>query len=141
MSTSHPYDSKPWLSAYAPGVPPQIDEITQTLPDMIEASISEYAEKVALEFFGAPTTYTELGDQIAGGAGRAGVVPQQRVAHDPSSLVEGDHAVLLPTDRPRLDAVEAAGIRDRGLQRGPPRLGVDARTVRMRGAPLAHDHT
>lgn len=83
MSTSHPYDSKPWLSAYAPGVPPEIDEITQTLPQMIEASIAAYGDKVALEFFGAGTTYRELGDQIqraAEGLRRMGVAKGDRVA-------------------------------------------------------------
>jgi len=83
MESRNPYASRPWLSAYAPGVPDAIDEVTQTLPDMIEASIARYGPGVALEFFGATTTYRDLGEQIdraAEGLRRLGVMPGDRVA-------------------------------------------------------------
>ncbi|MEV4668470.1 long-chain-fatty-acid--CoA ligase [Microbacterium sp. LWO12-1.2] len=81
--TSHPYDSRPWLSSYADGVPAEIDEPTQTLPEMMAASVQTFARRPALEFFGAVTTYRELGVQIeraAEGLRRLGVGKGDRVA-------------------------------------------------------------
>lgn len=81
--TSHPYDSRPWLSSYAEGVPAEIDEPTQTLPEMMAASVRTFGRRPALEFFGAVTTYRELGEQIeraAEGLRRLGVGAGDRVA-------------------------------------------------------------
>jgi long-chain acyl-CoA synthetase len=78
-----PYASRPWLSSYAEGVPHEIDEPSQTLPEMIAASVHRYGKGVALEFFGSQTTYRELGDQIsraAEGLRRLGVKAGDRVA-------------------------------------------------------------
>ncbi len=83
MDALNPYASRPWLAAYAPGVPESIDEVTQTLSDMIEASIARYDRSTALEFFGARTDYRDLGEQIdraAEGLRRLGVTPGDRVA-------------------------------------------------------------
>ncbi|HWM17049.1 MAG TPA: AMP-binding protein, partial [Microbacterium sp.] len=83
MDSHNPYASRPWLRAYAPGVPDTIDEVTETLSDMIEASIARYRRWTALEFFGAATTYRELGEQIeraAEGLRRLGVGHGDRVA-------------------------------------------------------------
>ena len=83
MDAQNPYASRPWLAAYAPGVPESIDEVTQTLSDMIEASIARYGRATALEFFGATTEYGELGEQIdraAEGLRRLGVTHGDRVA-------------------------------------------------------------
>jgi len=55
---------RPWLSSYAEGVPPEIDLPTGSLFDLLEASVSEYGDNIALEFFGATTTYAELGEQV-----------------------------------------------------------------------------
>src|SRR5439155_13725133 len=41
----------------------------------------------------------QLGDQVGGGAGGAGVVPQQGGPDHLAGLVEADHAVLLAGDR------------------------------------------
>ncbi|MDX2376708.1 long-chain-fatty-acid--CoA ligase [Microbacterium sp. LRZ72] len=83
MPQANPYASRPWLTAYAPEVPHAIDEVTQTLVDMIDASVARHARTAALEFFGAVTTYRELGDQIsraAEGLRRLGVSAGDRVA-------------------------------------------------------------
>lgn len=83
MESQNPYADRPWLAAYAPDVPDAIDEVTQTLSDMIESSISRYRDATALEFFGATTTYRELGEQIdraAEGLRRLGVTHGDRVA-------------------------------------------------------------
>jgi long-chain acyl-CoA synthetase len=82
-SESHPYESQPWLASYAPGVPETIEEPTESLVDMMDASVLVYGPKPALEFFGAVTTYRELGEQIdrvAEGLRRLGVEAGDRVA-------------------------------------------------------------
>ncbi|MEX8057868.1 long-chain-fatty-acid--CoA ligase [Microbacterium sp. 16-032] len=78
-----PYASRPWSTSYAEGVPLEIDEPSQTLPELLAASVARYGKKTALEFFGAPTTYRELGDQVsraAEGLRRLGVRAGDRVA-------------------------------------------------------------
>ncbi|GAA4194246.1 long-chain-fatty-acid--CoA ligase [Microbacterium oryzae] len=78
-----PYDSRPWLAAYQPDVPHEIGPVTETLSDMMDASVKAYGRKTALEFFGAQTTYAELGDRIARaaeGLRRIGVERGDRVA-------------------------------------------------------------
>ena len=78
-----PYSDRPWLASYAEGVPADIDEPTQTLVDMLDASVRRFGSKVALEFFGAQTSYRELGEQVsraAEGLRRLGVGPGDRVA-------------------------------------------------------------
>ena len=55
---------RPWLSSYAEGVPAEIELPTGSLFDLLEASVSEYGDNIALEFFGATTTYAELGEQV-----------------------------------------------------------------------------
>lgn len=78
-----PYASRPWSTSYAEGVPLDIDAPSQTLPEMLAASVAAYGKKTALEFFGATTTYRELGDQVsraAEGLRRLGVRAGDRVA-------------------------------------------------------------
>ncbi|MET0974041.1 MAG: long-chain-fatty-acid--CoA ligase [Leifsonia sp.] len=77
------FRDRPWLASYAEGVPADIDEPTETLVDMLDASVARFGSKVALEFFGAQTTYRELGEQVsraAEGLRRLGVGPGDRVA-------------------------------------------------------------
>ncbi|MDU0345993.1 long-chain-fatty-acid--CoA ligase [Microbacterium sp. KSW2-29] len=78
-----PYASRPWSTSYAEGVPLEIDEPSQTLPEMLAASVARYGKKTALEFFGASTTYQDLGRQVARaaeGLRRLGVRAGDRVA-------------------------------------------------------------
>ncbi|WP_295789609.1 long-chain-fatty-acid--CoA ligase [uncultured Microbacterium sp.] len=78
-----PYASRPWSSSYADGVPLEIETPSQTLPEMLAASVATYGKKTALEFFGAVTTYRELGEQVsraAEGLRRLGVRAGDRVA-------------------------------------------------------------
>lgn len=81
--TPQSFADRPWLSSYAEGVPADIDEPTETLVDMLDASVKRFGSKVALEFFGAQTSYRELGEQVsraAEGLRRLGVGPGDRVA-------------------------------------------------------------
>ncbi|WP_374010796.1 long-chain-fatty-acid--CoA ligase [Leifsonia sp. LS-T14] len=82
-SEPSPYSAKPWISGYAPGVPAEVDIPEGSLAHLIDDSVKTYGKHVALEFFGATTTYAELGDQIARaaeGLRRLGVVKGDRVA-------------------------------------------------------------
>ena len=74
---------RPWLSSYAPGVPDEIELPQGGLFDIVEQSAKEFPRNVALEFFGAETTYATLLDQIsrvAEGLRRIGVQKGDPVA-------------------------------------------------------------
>jgi len=74
---------RPWLAAYAPGVPHDIEEPTGSLYDIVEQSAKRYPKSVALEFFKRTTTYAELEEQIlraANGLRKLGVTAGDRVA-------------------------------------------------------------
>jgi long-chain acyl-CoA synthetase len=76
-------DDRPWLRAYADGVPADIPEPTETLVDMFDAAVSRHRRRTALEFFGAETTYDELSDEVARaaeGLRKLGVKEGDRVA-------------------------------------------------------------
>jgi long-chain acyl-CoA synthetase len=60
---------RPWLSSYAPGVPHEIDVPSGSLVELLESTVRKFPEHVALDFFGATTTYAELGRQVELGAG------------------------------------------------------------------------
>jgi long-chain acyl-CoA synthetase len=55
---------RPWIASYAEGVPEQIELPTGSLYDLVAASIAEFPDSVALEFFGKTVTYAEMGEQI-----------------------------------------------------------------------------
>lgn len=78
-----PYDARPWVASYAPDVPARVEVPDGSLSHLIEESVRTYGSHVALEFFGATTTYAELGDQIARaaeGLRKLGVKKGDRVA-------------------------------------------------------------
>lgn len=73
----------PWVAAYQPGVPAEIDLPTTSLVEMFERSVAEGGAAIAMTFFGRTTTYTQLGDQVfraAEGLRELGVRPGDRVA-------------------------------------------------------------
>lgn len=51
---------RPWLDNYAPNVPHDIPEQGGCLGDLVDASAEHHPSFVALEFFGATTTYRQL---------------------------------------------------------------------------------
>ena len=78
-----PLSGRPWLVSYAPGVEPDVEVPADSLPEMLEASAARFGDRVALDFFGAETTYVELADQVSRAAqalGVAGVRAGDRVA-------------------------------------------------------------
>jgi long-chain acyl-CoA synthetase len=75
--------AKPWLDSYADGVPHEIPLPTGSLSDLIRASVTEFGDRPAIEFFGREWSYAELGAQIdraAEGLRRLGVRKGDRVA-------------------------------------------------------------
>ncbi|MCA0216148.1 MAG: long-chain fatty acid--CoA ligase [Actinobacteria bacterium] len=58
------FPPRPWLKSYADNVPEEIELPAGSLYDLVAASVTEFGSAVALEFFGATTTYAEMGQQI-----------------------------------------------------------------------------
>jgi long-chain acyl-CoA synthetase len=80
-AAQHP--ERPWTAAYGAGVPADLRLPAGTLVDLVESSVRRYGSKPALEFFGARTSYRELGSLIsraAAGLRKLGVKPGDRVA-------------------------------------------------------------
>ncbi len=78
-----PLAGRPWLGRYAPGVPADIDIPAESLTEMLAASARLHGDRVALDFFGAETTYAALAERVGRAAEalrRAGVGRGDRVA-------------------------------------------------------------
>jgi long-chain acyl-CoA synthetase len=60
-----PTTRRPWQAQYAPGVPGDIEVSDESLSDLLDSAVRRFPEHVALDFYGATTTYRELGDQVA----------------------------------------------------------------------------
>ncbi|MFD2757213.1 long-chain-fatty-acid--CoA ligase [Gulosibacter faecalis] len=72
-----------WTKNYAPGVPRDIEPVTTSLYDELADRAEHFGDHVALEFFGAETTYAQLHDHVtrfANGLRRLGVKSGDRVA-------------------------------------------------------------
>ncbi|WP_422115436.1 AMP-binding protein [Brachybacterium sp. UNK5269] len=72
-----------WTAAYAAGVRRRLDYPTGSLCDEFDAFTTTYADKPALDFFGARTSYRELAEQVravAGSLHTLGVGPDSTVA-------------------------------------------------------------
>lgn len=76
---------RPWLASYAEGVPSDIEAPEGSLYDLIRASVEQYPDHVALEFFERTTSYAELGAQIERAAEGLRLLGVQR--GDPVALV------------------------------------------------------
>jgi long-chain acyl-CoA synthetase len=79
------YTPRPWLASYATGVPHEIELPEGSLYDLVQHSVEEFGDNVALEFFGATTTYAELGEQISRAAEGLRLLGVQK--GDPVALV------------------------------------------------------
>jgi long-chain acyl-CoA synthetase len=74
---------RPWLASYAPGVPFDIEVPDGSLVEILESSVARFPDRIALDFFGATTTYARLGEQVQRAAGALrtlGVSAGDRVA-------------------------------------------------------------
>ena len=74
---------RPWTASYADGVPEDLPPVAGSLIDIVAASVRDYPDAPALQFFGAETTYRQMQDQIdraAAGLKALGVGPGDTVA-------------------------------------------------------------
>ncbi|MEH0822711.1 MULTISPECIES: long-chain-fatty-acid--CoA ligase [unclassified Micromonospora] len=74
---------RPWLRSYAPEVPATIAPPEESLVDLLHGAARRFGSRVALDFFGATTSYAELDAQVARAAEalrRLGVGAGDRVA-------------------------------------------------------------
>jgi long-chain acyl-CoA synthetase len=54
-------DRKPWLKSYPPGVPADMPPLEfESLPQMLEASVARYRDRIAFESFGVGLSYGDL---------------------------------------------------------------------------------
>jgi long-chain acyl-CoA synthetase len=78
-----PWADRPWTRHYSQGVPADLKLPTGSLVDLVDSSVRRFGSKTALEFFGATTSYRELGTLIsraAAGLKKLGVKAGDRVA-------------------------------------------------------------
>ncbi|GAA4353780.1 long-chain-fatty-acid--CoA ligase [Microbacterium rhizosphaerae] len=55
---------RPWIASYADGVPADLEPVSGSLIDIVAASVRDYPDAPALQFFGAETTYRRMQEQI-----------------------------------------------------------------------------
>ncbi|QIM15428.1 AMP-binding protein [Leucobacter insecticola] len=79
----HMNETRAWNRFYAPGTPVDIEPVTGSLMDLLDERCTQWADRDAIAFFGATTTYRDLGDKVARVANalrRLGVKGGDRVA-------------------------------------------------------------
>jgi long-chain acyl-CoA synthetase len=83
VDQTSPEPDRPWLAAYAPGVPADIDPPELALTQILDRTVRRYPDRPAVDFLGAGMSYRQLGVAVARAAGalhRLGVKPGMRVA-------------------------------------------------------------
>ncbi|MFB8386656.1 long-chain-fatty-acid--CoA ligase [Microbacterium sp. NPDC055910] len=83
MTTYNP--PRPWIASYAEGVPADLDPVSGSLVDIVDASVRDYPDAVALQFFGRETSYRHMHEQIERAA--AGLKALGVRAGDPVAIV------------------------------------------------------
>ncbi|MCJ1706653.1 long-chain-fatty-acid--CoA ligase [Microbacterium sp. VKM Ac-2923] len=76
---------RPWTSSYAAGVPADLPPQDGSLIDIVDASVRDYPDAPALQFFGRETSYADLSEQIARAA--AALAAHGVQAGDPVAIV------------------------------------------------------
>jgi long-chain acyl-CoA synthetase len=74
---------RPWIASYAEGVPEDLEPVSGSLVDIVQASARDYPDAPALQFFGRTTSYRELNyaiDRAAAGLRKHGVGAGDAVA-------------------------------------------------------------
>jgi len=76
---------RPWIASYAEGVPDDLEPVTGSLVDIVEASARDFPDAPALQFFGRTTSYRDLNVAIERAA--AGLRDQGVSAGDAVAIV------------------------------------------------------
>ncbi|MGF2948121.1 long-chain-fatty-acid--CoA ligase [Microbacterium alcoholitolerans] len=76
---------RPWTASYAYGVPEDLPPVSGSLIDIVAASVRDYPDAPALQFFGRETTYRDMQDAIDRAA--AGLRDLGVGAGDPVAIV------------------------------------------------------
>lgn len=58
-------DTRAWNKFYAPGTPVDIETVTGSLVDLLDERVAQWSDNNAVSFFGATTSYRQLGDRVA----------------------------------------------------------------------------
>lgn len=77
------FEDRPWLSSYSPGVPADVPIPPVRVEHALLAAAQRWPDRVAVDFFGATTTYRSLAEQASRAAGvlrGLGVRPGDRVS-------------------------------------------------------------
>lgn len=61
----HVNETRAWNRFYAPGTPVDIEPVTGSLCDLLDARVAEFGERDAVSFFGATLSYAQLGERVA----------------------------------------------------------------------------
>ena len=76
-------ETRAWNRFYAPGTPIDIEPVVGSLSDLLDERVAQWGDRPAIAFFGATTSYRELGDRVsrvANGLHEMGVKAGDRVA-------------------------------------------------------------
>lgn len=76
-------ETRAWNKFYAPGTPVDIEPVTGSLIDLLDARVAKWNDRDAISFFGATVSYRELGERVARvatGLQQLGVKAGDRVA-------------------------------------------------------------
>lgn len=82
MTATHPLN-RPWLQHYEPNTPHDLPQSDQTLPQMLQQTVTQFPSNPALIFLGAKTSYIKMWRDIqrfATALQRAGVQPGDRIS-------------------------------------------------------------
>lgn len=106
-----PFGERPW-SSYAPGVPLDVAIPTESLPEMLALSVQRYGTTVALDFFGAETTYADMADQVRC---RRGLRAVRALARERLAAYKVPRRVVIVAELPRsqIGKVLRRHVRDR----------------------------
>ena len=96
---------KPWLAAYAPGVPAEIDLPDEPLHAALAAAAQRYPSRIAIRFFGRSITYREL-DAMANRFANALIA---------LGVNQGDRIALLMPNCPQMVIAYYGGLRAGGV--------------------------
>lgn len=77
------FDDRPWLASYPDGVPAEVDIPETTLDALLRDCVARFGDRMAVDFFGATSTWREIGDEVGRAASALrdlGVEPGRRVS-------------------------------------------------------------